>query len=156
MGLWTWLQSLLFGEREARPPTALEDPRDTLDRAYERQLELRAQVQEGLAAVTAAKKRVELQARQLDAGFGRLEERARRDLTQGHEEAARQTLLRKNTGRPHWQLKARGVSGGGREGKLREVRAIIRTPGRPGRSSVQAALPSCGILQAQCCRRRDS
>src|SRR5207253_11099647 len=95
VGLWTWLQSLLFGERDDRPPTGLEDPRDTLDRAYGRQLELRAQVQEGLAAVTAAKKRVELQARQLDAGFGRLEERARRDLTQGHEEAARQTLLRR-------------------------------------------------------------
>jgi phage shock protein A len=95
MGLWTWLQSVLWGERDDRAPTALEDPRETLDRAYQRQLEIRGQVREGLAAVTAAKKRVELQARQLDSTLGRLEERARQALAEGQEEAAGQTLMRR-------------------------------------------------------------
>jgi phage shock protein A len=72
-----------------------EDPRDTLDRAYQRQLEVRGQVREGLAGVTAAKKRVELQARQLDSTLARLEEQARSALVEGHDEAASHTLMRR-------------------------------------------------------------
>jgi phage shock protein A len=74
---------------------APEDPRDTLDRAYQRQLEVRGQVREGLAGVTAAKKRVELQARQLDSTLARLEEQARSALVEGHDEAASHTLMRR-------------------------------------------------------------
>jgi phage shock protein A len=94
-GLGAWLRTLLGGAREDRAPVAPEDPRQTLDRAYRRQLELREQVRDGLAGVTAAKKRVELQARQLDSNLGRLEDRARAALADGREDAAGQTLLRR-------------------------------------------------------------
>jgi phage shock protein A len=52
-------------------------------------------VRDGLAGVTAAKKRVELQARQLDSNLGRLEDRARAALAGGLDDAAGQTLLRR-------------------------------------------------------------
>jgi phage shock protein A len=94
-GLWAWLRSLLGGAREDRATLAPEDPRQTLDRAYRRQLEVREQVQDSLAGVAAAKKRVELQARQLDSNLGRLEDRARAALADGHDDAAGQTLLRR-------------------------------------------------------------
>jgi phage shock protein A len=45
--------------------------------------------------VTAARKRVELQARQLDSNLGRLEDRARAALAGGRDDAAGQTLLRR-------------------------------------------------------------
>jgi phage shock protein A len=95
MGLWAWLRSLLLGAGDDRAPMAPEDPRRTLDRAYQRQLDIRDQVREGLAGVTAARKRVELQARQLDSTLGRLENQARASLAKGHEEPASQTLMRR-------------------------------------------------------------
>ena len=95
MGLWRWLRAVLWGGRAGRAPTALEDPRQTLDRAYQRQLELRDQVRESLAQVTAARKRVELQARQLDSTLGRLEDRARAALADGRDGSATETLTRR-------------------------------------------------------------
>ena len=95
MGLWGWLRALLWEVRDGRAPTAVEDPRQTLDRALERQLELRGQLRDGIAQVTAAKKRVELQARQLDSTLGRLEDKARAALAEGHDEKAAETLMRR-------------------------------------------------------------
>ena len=72
-----------------------EDPGETLDYSYERQLELLQNVKRGIADVTTAKKRLELQTSQLEQSIVKLETQAREALGAGREDLARQALERK-------------------------------------------------------------
>ena len=54
-----------------------EDPSETLDYSYERQLELLQNVKRGIADVATAKKRLELQTAQLEQSVVKLETQAR-------------------------------------------------------------------------------
>ncbi len=72
-----------------------EDPRDTLDLSYEKQLENLQKVKRGLAEVATAKKRIELQANQLQAQGNKLQDQAKQALTQGKEDLAREALARR-------------------------------------------------------------
>jgi phage shock protein A len=73
-----------------------EDPGETLDYSYERQLELLQNVKRGIADVVTAKKRLELQETQLQQSVVKLETQARQALAQGREDLARQALERKS------------------------------------------------------------
>jgi phage shock protein A len=73
-----------------------EDPGETLDYSYERQLELLQNVKRGIADVVTAKKRLELQETQLQQSVVKLETQARQALSQGREDLARQALERKS------------------------------------------------------------
>jgi phage shock protein A len=95
MGFGSWLLSLLNWARDDHAQLAPEDPRETLDRAYQRQLELHGQVRESLAGVTAAKKRDAVPASQRHSTLGRLEAQASAALAEGDEEAASRTLVRR-------------------------------------------------------------
>jgi len=57
-----------------------EDPRETLDLSYEKQIEQLQQVKRGLADVATAKKRIELQAQQLQQAAAKLQNQARQAL----------------------------------------------------------------------------
>jgi phage shock protein A len=94
MGLWSRLL-LLFRIRAHRLASEAEDPRETLEFAYARQLELQQQMRRGVADVVTSRKRIELQARQLDTTSGRLEGQARTALQQGREDLAREALTRR-------------------------------------------------------------
>src|SRR5881628_474790 len=72
-----------------------EDPGETLDYSYEKQLELLQNVKRGIADVTTAKKRLELQTAQLEQSVVKLETQARDALAAGREDLARQALERK-------------------------------------------------------------
>src|SRR5881409_2691729 len=72
-----------------------EDPGETLDYSYEKQLELLQNVKHGIADVTTAKKRLELQTTQLEQSVVKLETQAREALGAGREDLARQALERK-------------------------------------------------------------
>jgi phage shock protein A len=74
----------------------VEDPRETLDLSYEKQLEQLTQVRKGVADVATAKKRVELQAQQLQASAAKLQEQARQALAQNREDLARTALERRS------------------------------------------------------------
>ena len=74
---------------------AAEDPRETLDLSYEKQRDMLQQVQRGLIEVTTAKRRLQLQAAQLDAGIRDADDQARRALGAGREDLARAALERK-------------------------------------------------------------
>lgn len=74
---------------------AVENPYETLDYSYEKQLELLRNVKRNLAEVVASKKRLELQAVKLKESLSRLEEQARQALRQGREDLARLALERK-------------------------------------------------------------
>src|SRR5881227_202995 len=72
-----------------------EDPAETLDYSYEKQLELLQNVKRGIADVATAKKRLELQTTQLEQSVVKLETQARQAVGAGREDLARQALERK-------------------------------------------------------------
>src|ERR671911_1505219 len=73
-----------------------EDPGETLDYSYEKQLELLQNVKRGIADVVTSKKRLQLQSTQLEQGLVKLETQARQALSQGREDLARAALERKS------------------------------------------------------------
>jgi phage shock protein A len=73
-----------------------EDPAETLDYSYEKQLELLQNVKRGIADVVTAKKRLELQETQLQQSVVKLDSQAREALAAGREDLARQALERKS------------------------------------------------------------
>ncbi len=73
----------------------VEDPRETLDLSYEKQIEQLAQVKRGVADVATARKRIELQAQQLQSSAAKLQDQARQALGQQREDLAREALSRR-------------------------------------------------------------
>jgi len=72
-----------------------EDPRETLDYSYEKQLEMLQDVKRGVADVVTAKKRLQLQAQKLEQGVVKLDSQAREAIGAGREDLARTALERK-------------------------------------------------------------
>ena len=73
-----------------------ENPNETLDYSYERQLQLLQNVKRGVADVVTAKKRLELQTQKLEQGVVKLETQAREAVAAGRDDLARQALERKS------------------------------------------------------------
>jgi phage shock protein A len=72
-----------------------EDPREVLDYAYQRQLELLQQVRRGLADVATSRKRIELQRTQLGRSAQTLQAQTLQALSVGREDLAREALGRR-------------------------------------------------------------
>ena len=72
-----------------------ENPTETLDYSYEQQLEQLQNVKRGVADVTTAKKRLQLEEEQLKQATDKLDGQAREALTAGREDLARQALEKK-------------------------------------------------------------
>ena len=72
-----------------------EDPRETLDYSYEKQLELLRNVKRGVVEMVTAKRRLELQASKVQANLTKLDSQARQALDAGREDLARLALERK-------------------------------------------------------------
>ena len=80
-----------------------ENPNETLDYSYEKQLELLQNVKRGVADVVTAKKRLELQAGKLETSVPKLEAQAREALAAGREDLARMALERKTAAQTQLQ-----------------------------------------------------
>ena len=80
-----------------------EDPSETLDYSYERQLQLLQNVKRGVADVVTAKKRLQLQSDKLEQSVPKLESQAREALAQGREDLARMALERKTAAQTQLQ-----------------------------------------------------
>ena len=87
--------SMIFKSKATRALNDAEDPRETLDYSYDRQLELLQQMRRGVTDVATARKRVELQAEQLQRSAHKLEDQARQALEQEREDLAREALARR-------------------------------------------------------------
>jgi phage shock protein A len=72
-----------------------EDPGETLDYSYEEQLRQLQNVKRGIADVTTAKKRLEMQYTSMQQQADKLDGQARAALQQGREDLAREALTRK-------------------------------------------------------------
>ena len=73
-----------------------EDPRETLDYSYEKQVELLQNVKRGVAEVTTSKKRLELQKLKLEENIKKLDDQAREAVKAGREDLAKIALERKS------------------------------------------------------------
>ena len=73
-----------------------EDPSETLDYSYERQVQSLQNVKRGVADVVTAKKRLQLQTDQLEQSLVKLDTQARQALAAGREDLARAALERKS------------------------------------------------------------
>jgi phage shock protein A len=88
--------SLIFRAKTDKALDKLEDPRQTLDYSYQRQLELLQKVRRGVADVATSRKRVELQANQLGMQTDKLTQQAQKALEVGREDLAREALTRRS------------------------------------------------------------
>ena len=115
-----------------------ENPNETLDYSYEKQLELLQNVKRGVADVVTAKKRLQLQAGKLEASVPKLESQAREALAAGREDLARMALERKTAAQTQLQdldrqvgelEAAAGEARREREDALREDRVVPEPEG---------------------------
>src|SRR5690242_7019410 len=72
-----------------------EDPAETLDYSYNKQLELLQNVKKGLADVVTSKKRMQLQSKKLEQDVVKLDTQARQAVAANREDLARAALERK-------------------------------------------------------------
>lgn len=87
--------SMIFKSKASRALDAAEDPRETLDYSYERQLDMMQNMRRAVTDVATSRKRVELQGEQLQRTAAKLQDQARRALEQGREDLAREALTRR-------------------------------------------------------------
>lgn len=87
--------STIFKSKMNSALDKLEDPRQTLEYSYQKQLTMLQDVKRGLADVVASKKRVELQADQVQSQAATLEQQAKQALAADREDLARTALERK-------------------------------------------------------------
>ncbi len=73
-----------------------EDPAETLDYSYSKQVEQLQNVKKGIADVVTAKKRLQMQEGTLQQQIGKLDEQARQAMSAGQEDLARAALERKH------------------------------------------------------------
>ena len=88
--------ALVFRSKANKALDKYEDPRETLDYSYQKQLELLQNVRRGVADVATSRKRVELQASKLNSEVERLQNAAQRALESNREDLAREALTRKS------------------------------------------------------------
>jgi phage shock protein A len=80
-----------------------EDPGETLDYGYNKQLELLQNVKKGIADVVTSKKRLQMQEEQIKQQVVKLDTQARQALAQGREDLARAALERKTVAQTELQ-----------------------------------------------------
>ena len=88
--------SLIFRSKANKALDRAEDPRETLDYSYQKQLELLQKVRRGVADVATSRKRLELQMNQLELQSNKLKDQAQKALGLGREDLARESLTRRS------------------------------------------------------------
>ncbi len=94
MGLLSRMSTILKAKMSGFLEKA-EDPRETLDYSYQKQLELLQNVKRGIVDVVTAKRRLELQQAKLNENVTALDDQAKKALAAGREDLARTALERK-------------------------------------------------------------
>ena len=93
MGLFARMETVIKSKMN-KVLNMMEDPRETLDYSYEKQLELLQNVKRGVAEVTTSKKRLQLQRAKLMQNIDKLEGQAKDAIAANREDLAREDLAR--------------------------------------------------------------
>jgi phage shock protein A len=88
--------STIFKAKASKTLDKYEDPRETLDYSYERTLEMLQKMRRAVADVATSRKRVELQAQQLQRSAAKLDGQAQQAVAQGRDDLAREALTRRS------------------------------------------------------------
>ena len=86
---------MIFRAKANKALDRAEDPRETLDYSYQKQLELLQKVRRGVADVATSRKRLELQLNELQKKSATYEDQGRKALALGREDLAREALSRR-------------------------------------------------------------
>jgi phage shock protein A len=95
MGLYQRIK-LIFSSKANTALDKMEDPRQTLDYSYAKQLDLLQKVRRGVADVATSRKRLELQLAKLEQQSATLRGQAQEALRLGREDLAREALTRRS------------------------------------------------------------
>jgi phage shock protein A len=87
--------STVIKSKVSRMLDRTEDPSETLDYGYQKQIEHLQQVKKGIADVVTAKKRLQMQSQKIEQNVVKLDTQARQALSQNREDLARVALERK-------------------------------------------------------------
>ena len=87
--------ALIFKAKANKALDRAEDPRETLDYSYQKQLELLTKVRRGVADVATSRKRLEIQMQQLQASADKLQGQAQQAVSAGRDDLAREALTRR-------------------------------------------------------------
>jgi phage shock protein A len=120
-----------------------ENPNETLDYSYEKQLELLQNVKRGVADVVAAKKRLQLQSDKLEQSVPKLESQAREALAANREDLARMALERKTAAQAQLQDLDRQV------GELEQQQAKLEANEKALSTRVEAFRSQKEVMKAQ-------
>lgn len=88
--------AMIFRSKANKAMDRAEDPRETLDYSYDKQVEMLHKVRRGVADVATSRKRLELQMQKLRQEADKLENQGREALSQGREDLARDALTRRS------------------------------------------------------------
>ena len=94
MGMFSRMSTIVKSKMNRMLDNA-EDPRETLDYSYEKQLEMLRNVKRGVVEMVAAKRQIQQQATRVQENITRLEQQARQAVEAGREDLARLALQRK-------------------------------------------------------------
>ncbi len=112
----------IFKAKATKAIDRMEDPRETLDYSYQRQMEMLQKVKRGLLDVATSRKRLELQGEQLQAKAAKLFEQAKQAMAADREDLAREALSRRAAIEPEMEsLKTQHAQLQAEEAKLTEA-----------------------------------
>ncbi len=94
MGMFSRMSTIVKSKMN-RILDSAEDPRETLDYSYEKQLEMLQNVKRGVVEMVTAKRRIQQQATKVKENITRLERQAKQALDADREDLARLALQRK-------------------------------------------------------------
>ena len=94
MGMLTRMSTIVKSKMNRILDNA-EDPRESLDYSYEKQMEMLRNVKRGVVEMVTTKRRLELQAAKVQENLAKLDSQARKALEMGREDLARLALERK-------------------------------------------------------------
>jgi phage shock protein A len=120
-----------------------EDPAETLDYSYQKQVEQLQNVKKGIADVMTAKKRLQMQETSLQQSVVKLDTQARQALSSGHEDLARTALERKNVAQTELQ------SLDGQVGELEQQQQKLIDSEQKLRAKIEAFRTKKEVIKAQ-------
>jgi len=120
-----------------------EDPAETLDYSYQKQLELLQNVKRGIADVVTSKKRIQMQEATLQQQIVKLDTQARQALAAGQEDLAKVALERKQGIQTELQSLDQQVA------ELEDQQAKLTDSERKLRSKIEAFRTKKEVIKAQ-------
>ena len=149
MGLMSRM-STIFKSKVNSALDAAEDPRQTLDYSYERQMELLQQVKRSLADAVTSRKQIELQKVRLESDVQKYQSEAEAALKAGREDLARAALERKAAVQSQVQgLEAQIAELKGQEDKMEETARRLDTKIASFRAQKEVVKAQYTTAQAQ-------